>query len=156
MRRLLFIIPILLLTACNSGVIYKEYKDLSPNIVWKKSKKIEFEVPVEDTTTTYDMILTLRHITGFPWKEMRINMQMTTPSGIVSHKKYQIQVMDEDKNYVGSGSGDYWDIEQLMEKKIKFHEQGIYTFTATHDMPVEPVPFVMELGLIIKRTPAQK
>ena len=150
----LFLIYILFLTffiSCKPDRIYEKHKKLSSEMIWLKKEKQEFKVEIKDQKIKYNQSVTMRYITGFPYKDLYIQVTTIAPSGQKSSKPYSLQVFDENKKYKGDGLGDYWDYEQPIEKNILFNETGSYTFIVEHVMPFDTIPFVMEIGMAIDK-----
>lgn len=133
------------------GRVYENHKDLSPEIEWKKEDARTFEVPVEDKSIGYDLSIGLRYAQGYPWNACRILVKETSPSG--KERKYQhtLKVRADNGDYIGEPGYDIWDSTHLVEKNKKYEEEGVYTYTIQHDMPKDPLPYVMEIGIIVDK-----
>jgi gliding motility-associated lipoprotein GldH len=146
---LLIICTVLL--SCKRNRIYEKNRHLSPNIEWIRSKKLIYEVNIQDNTTLYNQSFALRYITGYPYKNLYIHTTRIAPSGKTTDTTYVIEAIDNNKKYKGDGLGDYWDYEQLVDKNICFPETGTYRFIVEQAMPMDTIAFVMELGLAIDK-----
>ncbi len=145
---LLFSSMMFLLTSCNR--IYREYDQESvPSYSWKHGQEIKFNPAIEDVSKSYELVLGLRHVYGLKMRTLAINVQQISPSGKESTKEYQITLIDDRGEYLSSCGGDLCDIEVPVERDIKFSEPGEYTFIVTHNMPLDRIPGIMEVGLII-------
>lgn len=138
-------------SACNSDKIIEEHKDLSPNIEWKKDLVIEWKATIEDAALTYDMSLALRFITGIPYKDVKVELETISPSGVVTKELFPINVKLSATQLNGECMGDYCDLTVPVKSKVKFLETGVYTFKARQAMPFPIITHVMELGLIIEK-----
>jgi gliding motility-associated lipoprotein GldH len=136
------------LTSCNR--VYREYdKESFPSYLWQRGQEIKFNPAIKDVSKTYELVLGLRHVYGLKMRTLAINVQQIFPSGKVSNKEYQLTLIDERGEYISSCGGDLCDIEVSVERDIKFDEAGEYTFIVTHNMPLDRIPGIMEVGLII-------
>ena len=147
-------IPIILaigLIACNPNRVYEtHYKDI-PNYRWDKNKVLEFTPEIIDTTETYRVYLALRHVYGFQFENMKVKVTSITPSGKSAIKNYEFPVFGPDKKYLSDCAGDICDLEAVIEESVNFKEVGTYKYTIEHEMPVDPLPNVMEFSLIIEK-----
>lgn len=87
---------------------------------------------------------------------MAINVVEVAPSGKETSKEYQLTLMDDRGEYVSSCGGDLCDIEAVIESDVKFSEPGVYNYFITHNMPLERIPGVMEVGFIINKEKEEK
>jgi len=131
--------------------VYKERQDLSPEIEWKKEDVKTFTIPITEADKTYALSLELRYISGYPWDKAKVNAKITSPSGKVENKIYEMQIRDAEGNYQGNPGMDLWDSEHLVDESLSLPETGNYTIEFTHDMPKDPFPFVLELGVILNK-----
>jgi len=149
-RRLIIYISSMMffLTSCNR--VYREYdKESFPSYLWQRGQEIKFNPTIKDVSKTYELVLGLRHVYGLKMRTLAINVQQISPSGKESNKEYQLTLIDERGEYTSSCGGDLCDIEVTVERDIKFDEAGEYTFIVTHNMPLDRIPGIMEVGLII-------
>jgi hypothetical protein len=62
-----------------------------------------------------------------------------------------IPFFDSKKNRLSDCSGDYCDLETLIEEGFKFKETGKYQFKILYDMEAKVIPNIMQVGLIIDK-----
>jgi gliding motility-associated lipoprotein GldH len=146
--KLLTLICIVFLTACNH--VYKRYdKESFPTYSWKSSDGIIFKPKIEDISKSYSLIFGIRHLYGFQFESIKVTLRTITPSGKETEKQYEIKVKNPQGDYIARCGGDLCDLETVIDSQVKFDEPGEYTYFVTHNLPVESVPGVMEVGLII-------
>lgn len=152
MQKLTFIsisiIIALILTSCESNVHYKKYQKTN-KLEWQKSQTFSFKTDINNADTTYNIFIPFRFAEGFPYKVMDFNVQITDPSGNKTDITTAVTIINDNKEYIGDGSGDIWDTEAKLLSKYKFTKKGTYQFDISHIKKHEVVPFVMEVGLRI-------
>jgi gliding motility-associated lipoprotein GldH len=137
----------LLATSCNH--VYKEYdKESFPTYTWGE-QKIKFSPTIEDFSKSYRLILGIRHLYGFQLGSIEVTIKTISPSGKEVVKHYELKIKDSANRYLAKCSGDYCDLETVIEDHLSFTEGGQYTYVITHNGNAEIIPGVMELGLII-------
>ncbi len=141
-----------LISCTPEGQIYNEHQDLSPEMEWKKKDSRKFEVPIKDNSGTYDMSLSFRYAEGYPFKIAKVKVTETSPSGKVEEFEYDLKVRKDNGDYIGEGSLDIWDSEHVVEKGKEYEETGTYTYVIKHNMPVDPMPMAMEIGIILNES----
>jgi gliding motility-associated lipoprotein GldH len=136
--------------SCNKNRIFSEQKDI-PNNRWGKNNAIVFTPEISDTSKTYNIVFCLRHVFGFQPAGFAIKIEMSVPSGQVKTKTFPIPFFDGKKRRLSDCSGDYCDLETLIEEGFKFTETGKYQFKILYDMEAEVIPNIMQVGLIIDK-----
>ena len=148
----ILILSVGLLSCQPEGRIFSENQELSPKLEWLKKDVIEFKVPVDDISSTYNLSFAFRYATGYQFKMAKIRVTETSPSGNEVMNEYELTVRDENGDYIGDVSLDIWDSEHQVESNKKYKEKGTYTYKIEHNMPSDPLNFAMELGLILDKT----
>lgn len=144
------IIVILLLTSCDR--VYRKYdKESFPTYTWQNGQGVIFKPTIEDVTKSYEVVLGIRHVYGLKIRTLAINVLQVSPSGKESSKEYQLKLIDDQGEYISSCGGDLCDIEVVVESNVKFDEAGEYKYLVTHNMPIDRIPGIMEVGLIINK-----
>ncbi|PHR25111.1 MAG: hypothetical protein COA38_16195 [Fluviicola sp.] len=133
------------------GRVFSENQELSPQVEWLKKDVLEFKVPIEDNSSAYNMSLTFRFATGYQYRTANVKVTETSPSGNEVVKEYELTVIKSNGEYIGDGSLDIWDSEHLVESDKKYEETGTYTYKIEQNMPVDPLNYAMELGLILDK-----
>ena len=150
-RLLVLSILILTISACDPNRVYEKHRsDFSDNR-WEQGQKVEFEPEITDDTSEYRIYFAMRHVYGFQFEKMNIQVETTSPSGQIAKKDYEVTVIGSDNEYLSECLESICDLEALLEEKIKYAEKGKYKYTVQHTLEVEYVPNVMEVGLIIER-----
>jgi gliding motility-associated lipoprotein GldH len=146
--RISLVIMILLFASCDR--IYRKYdKESFPSYTWQSGQGIIFTPKIEDVSKSYELVFGLRHVYGLKMRTLAISVQQIAPSGKESSKDYQLTLIDGNGEYISSCGGDLCDIEVAVETDVKFDEAGEYKFIVTHNMPLDRIPGIMEVGLII-------
>ena len=148
----LLVVGILLFSCTPEGEIYNEHQELSPEVEWLKKDTRKFEVPIKDNSSTYDMSLSFRYAEGYPYKVAKVLVVEKSPSGKETEFEFDLKVRKDNGDYIGEGSLDIWDSEHLVQKGKKFEETGTYTYTIQHNMPRDPMPMAMEIGVIMRES----
>ena len=153
MNRVLIIFAITTgLISCQlGGRIYVKHQDLSPQLEWLKKDTREFKVPIKDINIAYNMSLSFRYVFGYQYQFVKVKVTETSPSGKETVKEYDLKVREDNGDYIGKAGLDIWDSDHLIEPNKKYEEAGSYTYVIEHNMPNDPLTFVMEIGIILKK-----
>lgn len=144
------------LLACDSGKrTYSDYQDLSPKLEWLKKDIRAFKVPVEDKNIPYNLSLSFRYVSGYPYRTIPVKVTETSPSGKESVATYELEVVDEKGDYIGQPGYDLWDSEHLIMANKSYDETGTYTYVIEQNAAVDPLTFVMEIGVLLDKADPQ-
>jgi len=139
-------------TSCNKNKVYEEHKTNFPQFRWEKSNVVEFNPEIIDTTSNYKITVALRHVFGFNLKSIKIDLEIISPSGKKITNEYILSFYDDEGNLLSLCAGDICDMEQLIEDDFSFNETGTYEINIYHLMNINPLPNIMEVGLIIEKS----
>ena len=134
-------------TACNKSRVFHEVKKFD-DFKWNKTEKIHFEVLIEQTDFQYDLFLNLRYIEGFPYKYLHLNIEITNPDGKTKTNELSIQIISNEKRYIGDGAGSYWDLDYQIPE-YPFDRIGKYKITIEHAMEENILNWTNEVGISI-------
>lgn len=137
---------------CNKNKVYEEHKTNFPQFRWEKSNVVEFNPEITDTASDYEITVALRHIFGFNLESIKIDLEIISPSGKKTMNEYLLSFYDEQGNFLSLCAGDFCDMEQLIEDDFNFKETGEYQIKIYHRMEINPLPNIMEVGLIIEKS----
>ncbi len=144
------------LMACNPDRVYESHQKSFPKHRWYKEKALTFEPTISDTTGKYNISVALRHVYGFQHPAMKVRLTVITPSGNENTETYTFPVFGKESQYRSDCSGDICDLESLIIEGVSYKETGTYKYTIAHDMDVDPLQNVMEVGLIIEKQKTQE
>ncbi len=161
MKRLFFSIfvafsMLLLFSSCSKDKVYQERKTFNEN-TWErlgKGKTIEFKnIAIEDTSTVYDVYVTLRHTPYINERKVKFLMKIVYPQGIVRESVHTIELRDkENKNWVGDAMGDMIDVEKRCRAFVSLPEKGNYTITLTNLGTYSQTIGLMDMGIMVKKS----
>ena len=152
MKKILPIVITLAFIACQpEGRVYTKHKELSPNVEWLKKDSRKFEVPIENKEQAYNLSLTFRYATGYQFEVAKVKVTETSPSGEQTVNEYDLKIRDKNGEYLGEPGYDIWDSEHPVETNKTYTETGTYTYEIEHNMPVDPLNFAMEIGVVLDK-----
>lgn len=144
----------LLFTSCDSDTVFKKNDDKFPQFRWEKGKEAVFEPEIDDTSLSYDVSINFRHVQGFQFRDLLLTVTRISPSGTEVSRNFDMSVIGVDDDYLSSCALDICDLQADFETGVRFDESGKYTYRIQHRMPLDPLPNVMEIGLVIRKAGA--
>ena len=141
-----------ILVSCDESIVFKDYQDLSDNLEWRRDDVKSFSFEIVENLNPYEQVLTFRHATGYPYRNISLRITETRPNGDVVKRDDVISVRNDNGEFVGKADGDIVDITYVLDANRKFEEWGKYQYTIEHTMPRDTVHLAMEIGMILRKT----
>lgn len=152
MKKTIFILGIaLIFFSCSKNKVFEEFVKMD-DYEWSMDKVLNFEVPIEDTSSFYNVYIPVRHIDNYPYDGLLVTVTMNTPSGEERSKNHKLKLRDDKGKFIGDPGGDIWDADVAIMEKIKFNSIGTFKFEIVNGMPTTPTVCIMEVGLKVEKT----
>jgi gliding motility-associated lipoprotein GldH len=152
MKKIAFVsvLAALTLTACTEG--YQEsHKDIFNDQVWTKGEVITYHPVIHENEKSHAISVDLQHIYGYDIDALNVKVSIVAPSGATElEKEYAILYKDAAGKALSQCSGDYCDVQQVLESAYQFKEQGEYTIKFEQNTHAESVAGFLSLKLLIK------
>ena len=135
--------------ACNNNKTVSRVHKFK-NGVWERFEFLSFELPVNDTKTTYDIIIDLRFTAEFPAESLYVNVVMTTPSGEERIKDYNMTLKDGDGDFLGKKTDGIYQLSVPIRRGIRFSETGVCKFEIENLMPKYVTSGIVDFGITME------
>lgn len=136
--------------SCNKNVVFSEYKKL-PEEGWRISNKLSYDVTIDDNSKYHNVFLTVRHADAYPYSNLYLFLTTTYPDGKISTDTLECILANKKGEWQGDGAGDLWDNKIPLKKNLRFPQNGKYTFTFEHGMRSDPLPMILDFGMIVEK-----
>ncbi|RYD90388.1 MAG: gliding motility lipoprotein GldH [Sphingobacteriales bacterium] len=148
----------LLLCSCDKERFFDEYKEFDGK--WNKDSVVAFNVNQKDTVGRYNLFVTMRNNSNYPYNNLFLIVQMQQPgTNITKVDTLEYQMANRDGTLMGEGFGEIKESRLWYKEKVRFGKPGAYRFTiqqAVRDagkVPgVQELDGVTEVGLRIEKT----
>jgi gliding motility-associated lipoprotein GldH len=137
--------------SCQHDKTYEEYKKMDKQS-WNRFNILKFEVPVNDTQTPTDIILSIRHLPEFQIRELPINMTIYMPSGEMRSAEEVLKFTEKDGKSRSECLGDLCDITFNLREDFTFSETGTIRIEIENKWPKVELPGILEVGLILRKS----
>lgn len=144
---LLLVSILILVFSCNNNRVFHEVKKFD-DFKWQKNDKAVFNFNLEDTSTSYELVLNIRYIQGYPYKFLHLDIEITNPMGKTMVHEAKIPIISDEKKYIGDGAGSYWDLDYPVPE-YNFQQKGIYKISIEHKMENNLAYPINEIGISI-------
>ncbi|MES2515705.1 MAG: gliding motility lipoprotein GldH [Bacteroidota bacterium] len=153
MRKILMISCVTLCIAfmsCNKNVVFSEYTKI-PEEGWKTENKLSYTVDITDNKPYHNVFLTVRHADSYPFSNLFVFLTTTYPDGKKSVDTLECILANKKGEWQGDGAGDLWDNKIPLKQNLMFPQTGKYTFTFEQGMRPDPLPLIMDFGMVIEK-----
>jgi gliding motility-associated lipoprotein GldH len=148
----------LLLCSCDKQRFFDEYKEFDGK--WNKDSVVAFNVDQKDTISKYNLYVTMRNNSRYPYNNLFLIVQMQQPgTKLTKVDTLEYQMANPDGTLMGEGFGDVKESSLWYKEGVRFPKAGKYKFTiqqAVRDagkIPgVQELEGVTEVGLRIEKT----
>lgn len=139
------------ISACNQNTVFSKYTTL-PEDGWNKNNKLTFDIDIKDNNALNNVYLTVRHADSYPFSNLFLFLKTTYPDGKHSIDTLECTLANPKGEWLGNGTGDIFDNKILVNKNLRFPQIGKYTFTFEQGMRNNPLPLIMDFGMVIEKT----
>ena len=146
-----YLVLTILITSCNQNTVYTKYTTI-PEDGWSKSNKLSFDIDIQDNNALNNVYLTVRHADSYPFSNLFLFLNTTYPNGKHSIDTLECILANPKGEWLGDGTGDIFDNKILVKKNVRFPEIGKYTFTFEQGMRNNPLPLIMDFGMVIEKS----
>lgn len=139
-----------LFVSCNKNVVFSEYTKI-PEEGWKTENKLTYTVDIKDNKPFHNVFLTVRHADSYPFSNLFVFLTTTYPNGKISVDTLECVLANKKGEWQGDGAGDLWDNKIPLKQNLIFPQAGKYTFTFEQGMRTDPLPLIMDFGMVIEK-----
>lgn len=146
---LFFILLSTIAVSCNLKNRYSFNESFPPD-GWSKYNKPRFNVEINDTISSYDLLFSIRNNHNYPYRNLFLFVSTTSPDGRSIKDTVEYQLADEKGRWYGKGLGDLHNIAVPYKTNVLFPVSGEYLFQIEHGMRTDKLEGIVDVGLIIK------
>ena len=141
---------VFVLTSCNKNEVYDEFnRDFSDNR-WENKDVKSFEFENTQYEGVYDIKLHFGHVSGFQFKEVPLEVEITTPDGKTEILPVAMKLIDDSGKDLGDCSGDICDVFQTI-KTFQNLEKGKYKVAVKSKFAGPYLPNVLGVGIVVEK-----
>jgi gliding motility-associated lipoprotein GldH len=147
----LFSIPLLILVSCTNSAQFEKNEQI-PNHEWSYSLQPELVFTVTDTSSLYNVLVTLRHTDAYAYRNLWLFISSKQPGDSTFNKeRFELNLQDNEGRWIGSGTNDIHEVRYPLFTDIRFTKQGSYTIRLQQTMRDNPLQHVMNAGIRIEK-----
>lgn len=148
--KLILIALVFVFLSCNKNKIYDDFDSSFDNNRWDASDVRVFEFENKQSEGVCDLKLHFGHVIGFQFKEVPLEVEITTPNGKVETLPVVIKLIDESGKDIGDCLGDICDVFQTI-KTFEILEKGKYKVAVKSKFTGLYLPNVLGVGIVVEK-----
>ena len=134
-----------LIAGCASEVVSTAHQDL-PESGWLTTDTVILPIHVKDTTTAYDLAITLRHTDNYPYQNIWFFLQ--TADG--RRDTVLAMLADDRGQWLTTHAGRYYAGYVVAERNLRFAQTGTHEIKIVHGMRDERLRGVADVGIELR------
>jgi gliding motility-associated lipoprotein GldH len=141
---------LLAFTGCQLNHVFEKNIEV-PDYKWDYKFIPQFKVEITDTISSYNMYVNIRHLEAYQYMNIWILMHVSSPDGKQQTERITLPLAQSDGKWLGEGLNGVWMLGSLAKRQFKFPHKGEYTFSIEHDMRINPLTEIMDVGLRLEK-----
>lgn len=134
--------------SCDSSIWYSDNYRMKDE-EWSMYDPAKYACSIEDTVRTYNIELSVRTSTDYPYRNIYLFIVTSFPSGETVTDTLNTMVTDEKGKWLGKGAGDLRELHIPYKANVYFPEKGEYHFRVIHGMRDTVLKGVYDMGMTI-------
>lgn len=137
--------------SCRNDKIFEQYQKMEKQS-WNRFNILKFEIPVNDTQSSVDIMLAIRHLPEFQVTELPINITIYLPTGEMRSAEEVLNFTEKSGESRSECLGDLCDITFILREDFTFSEPGKVRIEIENKWPKVELPGILEVGLIARKS----
>ncbi|MDR2056974.1 MAG: gliding motility lipoprotein GldH [Dysgonamonadaceae bacterium] len=133
---------------CAREEIFSEFHSFR-EAEWVRNEKVHFEIEINDNTPNYEVLLEIRNNNNYPFQNIWLFIDITTPAGQQRTDTVNIELADVYGKWYGRGISLYT-YSVPFEQNVRYPLPGIYTYSIRQGMREEVLKGISDIGLTVK------
>ena len=140
----------LLLAGCIQNDVYLKYNSITTT-GWNKDSLCRFEIPIKDTTASYNLYINIRNRGEYPYQNLWLFLRKMTPDSIQSGDSIECFLADNHGKWFGTGIGSVMQMPVLYQQNVRFHKAGVYHYSIIHGMRDSVLIGINDIGMQVEK-----
>lgn len=134
--------------SCDRGAVFSGNYHMEDK-QWSMYDPARYAFTIEDTLSLYNIDLSVRTSTDYPYRNLYLFVVTAFPSGTTVTDTVHAMVADEKGKWLGRGAGDLRELTIPYKSNVYFPELGEYHFRVIHGMRDTLLKGVYDMGIRI-------
>jgi gliding motility-associated lipoprotein GldH len=121
------------------------------DLTWPYVNKVIVNFKVDDPEAPYNMYLNLRISPDYKYSNIFVLVHITSPDHKTVTNRYEVTLAKPSGEWLGSGSGNLFNYQVLLQKQHQFKLKGVYKVAIEQNMRDNPLLQVSDVGLKVEK-----
>lgn len=149
MKKLIFLLPVLLLLSCSKSTVFSETLDDFENNRWQRGDIKVFKFDVKNDIASADIDLMFSHTFDPQYTLVPMDVAINRPDGTRNNMHINFMLQDNEGNNISDCAGDVCDIKMNIIDNKKM-DKGTYTITVESKFYGAYLPNILALGINVE------
>ena len=140
----------MLLIGCSGNDIYFQYNPVAVK-GWSKDTAYVFNVPVSDTTATYNVYVNIRNRSEYPYQNLWLFLKKISPDTIQTKDSIECYLADQRGKWLGTGMGSIMEMPVLYQQNVRFNKAGTYRYEIVQGMRDTMLIGINDIGMRVEK-----
>jgi len=136
--------------ACTSNDVYFQYRSVNSK-GWNKDSLYTFDIPINDTTATYNVYVNVRNRGEYPYQNLWLFLSKTNPDKIQTRDSIECYLADQRGKWLGSGIGSILEMPVIYQQNIRFKSVGTYHYKIVQGMRDSILTGINDIGMRVEK-----
>lgn len=147
---LVLVLLLLAFSGCHRQEVYTQTVSVNPE-GWASKDLATFELDMADTLTPCELDLHLRHDGRYRFSNLFLFVTTLAPTGEQIRDTIECTLADPGGKWFGKGIGGQYQYTFRYKNQVVFPYSGRYRFEIEHGMRVDPLPWIKDIGLTVRK-----
>lgn len=149
-----YLLPVIglffILSSCEQSRVFDKNVSL-PKQGWFYGEPKIFEVEILDTAKSYNLYINIRHTDEYPYNNLWLKLITTMPDGTVRSNNVNVEISAATGEWSGNCVDGICYNVVLIQHNFSLPQKGKYQFTLEQDMRMNPIPYIMDIGIRVEK-----
>ncbi len=123
-----------------------------PSQEWQYQYTPEFKFNISDTTSLYNLFITLRHTDKYNFNNIWLRVGLDRPGDSTLFQNVNLSLATDAKGWEGTGLNDIYEVRKLISRgPVAFARPGTYSISIAQIMRENPLQYVLSVGVRIEK-----
>jgi len=137
------------LTSCGPNYLYQQSYPIASE-TWTYSDTLNFDFPIQDTITRYNLLAEVIHSPDFPTQNMYILISTRFPDGKRLQMPLSLEMADKLGQWYGDCSSEKCTLQIPLQTNAFFNQMGDYQITMQQYTRTESLEGIMNVGFMVQ------
>lgn len=140
----------LFISGCEQSRVFDKNESLAKE-GWFYGEQKVFEVEILDTAIAYNMYVNIRHTDQYPYNNLWLKLNTKLPDGNIQENKINVELSTPTGEWTGNCIDGICYSTVLVQHNFSLLQKGKYTFTLEQDMRMNPIPYLLDIGVKVEK-----